>query len=381
MNETYEKKIENIREEIIAVLGLFDHPPKIHISFSGGKDSIVMWDLFKKSYNEWGGDWHNVVMTFFDEEAMFDGVIKCVENTREELISYGGTFNWFCMPFRHYSAIDSLKVDDVYLLWKESERENWVRPMPEFAIKNYKGFVLGMNYQEFSNNVYLKDLGCDLQLQGMRIFESIQRRQDIGSIKNRYKITGNGRYTPIRYLTEKDIWRYIDENKLDFPMEYLFLYQTKGQAGRRHNGQLRISQLFSSDTIETLTYLREFDPDLWKRIEKRQPNAYLASLYFGNTFSKDTEYDPNECYFDLILPHVKNRKSGKKVYIYMARIKQLGIENDERINKWCHKYYKNVVVKGDPKGRSARSLRMTLYNLVDKVGAEYKKKGAGTNGK
>lgn len=47
--------------------------------------------------------------------------------------------------------------------------------------------------------------------------------------------------------------------------------------GRR---RMRISQFFSIDTVRVLARLNEHQPGLMERVIKREPNAYLVSLYW-----------------------------------------------------------------------------------------------------
>ena len=64
---------------------------------------------------------------------------------------------------------------------------------------------------------------------------------------------------------------------VDIPEIYLFLWQS----GTR-KGQLRVSQFFSIDTAKSLVKMNEYYPDLMERIVRREPNAYLAALYWDS---------------------------------------------------------------------------------------------------
>ena len=54
-------------------------------------------------------------------------------------------------------------------------KKAWVRPMPKFAIRNHSKFRMGMSYQEFGAKIF-KSVP---QMIGLRMAESIQRRQSI----------------------------------------------------------------------------------------------------------------------------------------------------------------------------------------------------------
>ena len=77
--------------------------------------------------------------------------------------------------------------------------------------------------------------------------------------------------------TNNDVWLYLLNEHVDIPEIYLFLWQ----AGTR-KGQLRVSQFFSVDTARSLVKMNEYYPDLMERVIRREPNAYLAALYWDS---------------------------------------------------------------------------------------------------
>ena len=82
-------------------------------------------------------------------------------------------------------------------------------------------------------------------------------------------------FHPLYDWRDTDIWRYIRDKELAFPDTYMHLYQT-GSTRR----QMRISQFFSIDTARSLVKMEEYEPGLMDRITRREPNAYLAALYW-----------------------------------------------------------------------------------------------------
>lgn len=104
-------------------------------------------------------------------------------------------------------------------------------------------------------------------------------------------MTNKHQIFPIYDWTDKDVWLYLLREKVDIPEIYLYLWQSG--TGR---GQLRVSQFFSVDTAKSLVKMNEYYPDLMDRIIRREPNAYLAALYwdsemFGRSSRKRKEME------------------------------------------------------------------------------------------
>ena len=113
---------------------------------------------------------------------------------------------------------------------------------------------------------------------GMRVAESLQRLKSFANLDNK-KSGGVGRTKlyPIYDWKNSDVWLYLLQKGIDVPDIYLKMWQ----AGMNKN-QMRVSQFFSIDTARSLVRMNEFYPDLMERIIRREPNAYLASLYWDS---------------------------------------------------------------------------------------------------
>ena len=70
---------------------------------------------------------------------------------------------------------------------------------------------------------------------------------------------------------------FLLRNHVDIPEIYLFLWQS-GSSKR----QMRVSQFFSVDTARSLVKMNEYYPDLMESVIRREPNAYLAALYWDS---------------------------------------------------------------------------------------------------
>lgn len=188
---------------------------------------------------------------------------------------------------------------------------------------------------------------------------------------------------PIYDWTNNDVWLYLLREKVDIPEIYLFLWQS----GTR-KGQLRVSQFFSIDTAKSLVKMNEYYPDLMERIVRREPNAYLAALYwdsemFGRSTAARkqnekgmTEKDYKAALLELFSDMDGNFQTKHKRYVaerYRNFFMSVSAIAD---NKDCKAIYEGLI-SGDPKLRSYRALYQRIYG---KYITEAKKKEGMTNG-
>ena len=172
---------------------------------------------------------------------------------------------------------------------------------------------------------------------------------------------------------------------MEVPEVYLQMYQV----GVNRN-QLRVSQFFSVDTVPVLVHLGEYDPNLMERVLRREPNAYLAVMYwdsemFHRTTKKRRELEGEDkkdyraLLKDMLLihpgdffntPHKKDvAKQYRKLFI---RMDGMARPRDYR------KMYEGLVA-GDPKLRTLRA----IYQDISCAYAAYAKnfrKGGEANG-
>lgn len=179
------------------------------------------------------------------------------------------------------------------------------------------------------------------------------------------------KYQPIYDWKDGDIWLYIKEQGLDFPETYIDLYRT----GERRN-RMRLSQFFSIDTAKVLVKLAEFDPDLMKRVQRREPNANLVLLYWDSEMFRTSSRGKNRA---------GNAKNVEETKDYRAEVMKM-MRDPEYIDpklsqtrasltrgvrrliflfghymgelEWERVY--NMMIAGDPKGRTLRALGAEL---------------------
>lgn len=144
---------------------------------------------------------------------------------------------------------------------------------------------------------------------------------------------------------------------------------------------MRISQFFSIDTAKSLVPLGEFDPDLMDRISRREPNAYLAALYWdsemfrgsgraeaarernGDGTIRDAAADPKQKVYELLADPERKRYPEK------VRINR---EVRRILFRWGHylddpswRRIGDVLQAGDPKRRTVRAIiQKALGNMA-----------------
>lgn len=345
--------VEGAKRRVVAA---FSNGLPIYLSISGGKDSIVLADIVLGLIREGRIDPKQLRVIFVDEEAMFDSVIDIAKDWRKRFLAEGAAFDWYCIEVRHFNCFNSLTNDESFICWDSTVQENWVRQMPSFATTDHPMLRRGKDsYQEFLTRISRDGIS----MAGVRVSESIQRRK---SFSQKFTNPEGTLFQPIFDWTDTDVWRYIRDHDLDFPETYLHLYQVG-----RTRPQMRISQFFSIDTARTLVSLSEFEPGLMERVSKREPNAYLAALYWDTEMfrsaggSGEANHARNgeegtdfraKVFQTLSLPDFRpggarakdGRNARRNVLRYSERMTQ---------THWRTLY--SILIGGDPKGRSQRA--------------------------
>ena len=187
---------------------------------------------------------------------------------------------------------------------------------------------------------------------GVRIAESVQRRSYIAKMKGIKQ-----KCHPIYDWADSDVWKYIADNALEYPEAYEHMYRTG--AGLR---DMRISQFFSVDTAKSLVKMCEYYPDLFDRICKREPNAYMAMLYFDTEFyrrakkrgsAKDDETDWKAKCFELL--NTPEKFTTKQQKGNMKRYKRLLLTRMDLSSNVYKRVYQ-ALTGGDPKMREYRAI-------------------------
>ena len=376
-----ESSIDVVEAAKIRIKNVFRNGLPVYLSFSGGKDSLCMAQLIMELIQTGEINPTQLIVQFIDEEAIFPCMEDKVKEWRKKFMLIGVKFEWYCLEVKHYNCFNELSNDETFICWDRYKKDVWVRQPPLFAIRNHLLLRPRIDsYQDFLPRV----CSNGITLTGIRTAESIQRLQNIASMLKAGKtMTNKQQVFPIYDWSNNDVWLYLLQRKVDIPNIYLYLWQS----GTR-KGQLRVSQFFSIDTARTLVKMNEYYPDLMERIIRREPNAYLAALYwdsemFGRSTAtrKQNEKESAEKDYRAILVELFSDMKGNfqtKHKMYVAKRYRNFFLNVSTIvnNKDCKIIYEGLI-SGDPKLRSYRALYQRIYG---KYFAEAKKKEKMKNG-
>ena len=350
----------------IRIQNIFDTGLPVWISMSGGKDSICMIHIIYSMIREGKIDPKQVTVIFIDEEAIFDDIERIVLGWRKKLLALGVSFNWYCVQVKHYNCLRTLSQEESFITWDEWKKDNWIREMPPFAIKHHPLLKERIDtYQDFMERI-AANFGI-ISVIGVRASESTQRRRYLSIVFSKNhdgQIAGSMKAFPIYDWKDDDVWLYIKENKLDFPETYMYMYQTENS-----KKEMRISQFFSIDTAKILVKLSEMYPELMEKVQKREPGAYLAALYWDsemfrrkdkNAKSERIEIDWKKKTMEKLEEIQIVFKGDKDKELLCHRVMNLMIKFGAIIDNKKYQDLYNILVAGDPKQRTIRAFYTSI---------------------
>ncbi len=363
--------IDVVEAAKIRVRNVFSNGLPVYMSFSGGKDSLCMADIVVKLIQSGEVDPSMLTVQFIDEEAIFSCIEDKVKEWRKKFLLLGAKFEWFCLEVKHFNCFNELSNDETFICWDRYKKDVWVRQPPSFAIRSHPGLRPRVDaYQDFLPRI----CADGITITGIRTAESVQRLLNIATMMKAGKTMTNKHHVfPIYDWTDTDVWHYLQMEHIDIPEIYLFLWQS-GTSKR----QLRVSQFFSIDTAKSLVKMNEYYPDLMERIVRREPNAYLAALYWDSEmFGRNTaERKRNEAdsegkdyraaLLELFSDMDGNFTTPHKRYV-AERYRRFFLSVSAIVdNRDCKAIYEGLI-SGDPKLRTYRALYQRIYGKYVKA--------------
>ena len=252
------------------IKNIFANGVPVYLSFSSGKDSLCLAHLTYDLILRGEIDAKQLTVIFIDEEGLYKSMLEAAFLWREKFLRIGAKFEWYCLQVKQVCVIDKLSATESWITWDKSKRDIWMREPPPFAITEhplvpYAGYC---NYQTFCARRTVDGI----QMVGLRATESIQRLKALAIIKLEQRLQ-----YPIYDWKDTDVWLYIKENNLPFPEIYIRLYEAGVPRAK-----LRLCCFFGDSSITGLKWVAETEPELWSKIERRYPNAYLVLLYWDS---------------------------------------------------------------------------------------------------
>lgn len=231
---------------------LFDTFEQISLSFSGGKDSTVLFHLVaaeaRKRHRKF-----NVM--FLDWEVQYSATINHVTNMKSLYEDCTERFYWIALPITTESGIS--QYEPTWTAWEPGKK--WVRQPPKDAITDPGFFPFyhpNMIFEDFTpafNQWITGNHRSSVILLGIRTDESLNRFIAINNNKKlRYAddipwttASPEGFYYmayPIYDWHVKDIWTYLSH----FNLPYNSIYDLMHQAGVSLS-QMRICEPFGPE--------------------------------------------------------------------------------------------------------------------------------------
>ena len=243
---------------------LFDEFDKIIVSFSGGKDSTVIFNMamiVAKEKNKLP-----LIVMFLDQEAEWQAV---VDYTRAVMQDPGVEPHWLQVPIRLFNATSSSK--QWLHCWGEGEQ--WMREKEDIAIKENKYgvdrfvafFPKYINYHFPNQSVAM--------VGGVRAEESPNRKGALcndrtykhiswGKLYN--KDIGHYIFYPLYDWSYKDVWKSIHDNGWKYCSVYNDFYRYGIPPLK-----MRVSNLHHETAVDQLFYLHEIEPETWSALQVR----------------------------------------------------------------------------------------------------------------
>jgi predicted phosphoadenosine phosphosulfate sulfurtransferase len=277
----------------------FDEFDRIALSFSGGKDSTVMFHLVAEEAIKRG---RKFAVMIADLEAQYSATITHIELICErykEVID----LHWVCLPMSLSNAVSNFEPR--WKCWDVDKKEVWVRELPDNCISDaeyYPFFKDGMEFEEFVvlwAEWYAQGQPTAIFV-GIRADESLNRFRTICTFD---KITYKGkRFTtgitesvyniyPIYDWKTRDIWVYHAKFK---DREHNPIYDLMNKAGVPLSQQ-RLCQPYGHDQRKGLWLYHILEPQTWYKLLCRVNGVNSGALYIqesGNITGYNKIYKP-----------------------------------------------------------------------------------------
>ena len=263
----------------------FDNFEKIMISFSGGKDSSVMFHLVMEEAILRN---RKVGVMLIDFEAQYKHTSSHAERMFDLYKDYID-LHWICLPMKLRNAVSNYQP--TWTCWDEKAQDLWVREIPKhWGVKNmenhpYDFFVPNLEFEEFI--VMFADWyaqgGKLATFVGIRTDESLNRFRTI-AMADKKTFCGH-RWTthvidqvyniyPIYDWKTKDIWVYHHMTQKD----HNEIYDLMNKAGVPLSKQ-RLCQPYGDDQRQGLWLYHMLEPETWFRVVQRVNGVNSGSLY------------------------------------------------------------------------------------------------------
>lgn len=300
----YDAALERIRY-------IFDEFPQVILSYSGGKDSTVIFNLAIQVAKEKGRLPLDVLI--IDQEAEWTSTVEMYK-----FVAYNKDVRplWLQMPI---GIENSATFGETYQeCWEEGKE--WLREKDPISkkVNDYGVHIWTGIFDAIIDKEYPNTKAC--YISGVRTEESPRRFMGLTEHANYKWITwGNvankklEHYTfyPLYDWSYTDIWKCIHDNN----WKYNSLYDYQYRYGVSVNN-MRVSNLHHETAIRSLFYLQEIDPPLYEKMTQRMAGVDTAGkMGFANFFPKKLPFMFKDWleYRDFLMTKLVNDEELRKV--------------------------------------------------------------------
>lgn len=262
---------------------IFDTFSKVCLSFSGGKDSTVLFHLAAIVARQKNKKFD---VLFIDWEAQYAMTISHIRLMKERYQNTIGRFYWVALPLTTVSGVSQYQPE--WVAWEAGAE--WVRQPPDDAITNPDYFSFYQHAMTFEDFVpafanWLADGKSLASLIGIRTDESFNR---FLALTSRTKLrfdddkpwttasSGGFSYTcyPLYDWRTRDIWIFNNRTRLP----YNPLYDLMHRAGVPLRN-MRVCEPFGPEQRCSLWLYHILEPDTWEKLCHRVSGAHSGSIY------------------------------------------------------------------------------------------------------
>lgn len=292
---------------------MFDDSERICVSFSGGKDSGVLYELCAQEARRRG---RRLGVLIIDLEAQFAATIDYVHQMVDRHADVSDVY-WVCLPLNLRNAVSHHQP--TWTCWDPEEEERWVRPMPDYPglicdPDHFPFFKAGMEFEDFTPQFGHWYAGGKLgvAMVGIRTQESLNRWRTIASKSKRTHeglcwttwiegTTSINAYPLYDWRTE-DIWRFY--GKTHTPHNRIYDWMHK--AGLSIH-EARLCQPYGDDQRKGLWLYHVLEPRTWGRVVARVEGVQFGARYAretGNIMGRITIEKPDKFTWQEFVEHL-----------------------------------------------------------------------------
>lgn len=325
--------LDAAKERIHHIYDIHDTPI---VLFSGGKDSQVLAHLAWEIAQERGHKFINCVF-------------------RHDEFTLGSTIDFV----RHYAAMPWIRMHHIivpepslryvfdkpiaYKQWDYKIRET-MRPIPDYSIRPsaelWDDEWWAESVEKFQCQFFV---GKVAQMNGIRASESRFRwRASVNKLVENYINKSNGTRTatlckPLYDWDEKDILKYLYDNKLPYCKVYDWQYYAKME--------LRTSPFLHPEKIRHLKKLRQIDPQFYDQMLKIFPDQQTHDRYADSRNNQGIIAKYGNDWDGIHNYIIEHYEEGKPRDLALQRLVQIGKLSESNRNKGMNNYPLDYVLK------------------------------------